>query len=343
MTINVPLTWQSSSQIQGSYVAVVQLNALNGTDYNLPLNSSVVNKDGNAIEPHYLTVDNVLNNANVTVSFGPWSFVTPPYVRLTYTLPDNTNNVTVNVPTGLVFITLSEQNVNADTQNQLLINQTSVRTLIYNYNAYNVTTNQSSDDVNSNTNFNPVVADMVYSLMLTANGVGNGWTQWIKNTGSKNVLVTPMGGDTINGIWSAATPLRLSPGDGGLLTSDGVNWYFSGRISVKSTPTTLSAALGQTTVHNFFKRPDIVALDLTCQIANQGYVPGDIVSYSFGNASLNVGAGIMVYYSAGLTDVSFKLSAANVIILNKTTGAAAALVLADWQIQMTATAFYYGG
>ena len=341
MTTKVDLNWQESAQGSNQYVATFQINGTADQNWNVPLNSTNVNAADRAIKPRFLTVDNIFNGVPVSATFGPFTFSTPAYQRLTFTLPDNTSSVQLNLASGVTNIVVSESNVNPDVTNNLLVQQTAVKTLIYRYNTYNVTTNQSADDLNTNTNFAHVVADMQFNLLsIAGDGVGNGWTQWIKNTGTKNVQIFPNGGDLINGFFSAATPLTLSPGDGGLLTSDGANWYFAGKLSIKTATIALNNSVTASVTHNFGKRPELLRIVLTCLAANNGYAVGDTIEFSMGAANSAGASGITPF--SNTTTAGFIVSSARCVAVSKATASVFQLAVGQWNIDLTAVAWWYG-
>jgi len=302
---NLNASWQVSSQNRQTYVAAFALAAATDTTFNLNIAQSVQGAD-HVVLPKYLTVDNINNNATITCLFGPFSFATPPYQRLTFSLPEGTPDIKVLVPSGSCSVVVAEEQVAEDTQSLLAISQTAVKTLIYGYVTYNVgPQTQQAGDQNSNVLFTPTIADMVYNLLPISTPIGNGWYQIVKNRGTKKVSITPSGGDLINSAYTSAAPLILNPGDSGVITSDGATWYFDGEVSFESADQTPVAAGSIMTIpHGLKTRPDDTSfyIALYCRVAASGWSIGDKININYGNMNA-AGANGNISWVADATNI----------------------------------------
>ena len=341
MTQDVAPQWFPTSQAS-AYAASLQLNATTDLIWRINCNTTVLANDGHTIVPHFMVVDNILNGANSTVTFGPFTFVVAAYQRQTFTLPDNTQLIQFTLTSGLTIVTFSEMDVKADSQNSLLIQQTAVKTLIYSFVPYNSNQAQLASDLNTTTNFKPVAADIQYTLLpISTTPVSNGWLQFIKNNGTKKTSIVPNGGDTINGVFTAGAPIVLNPGDTGILQSDGTQWYYQGKIT-SIFPDAAFTLASNTTVftHGLGKAPDILRIRFTCSIANIGYAVGDIMEMTWMQASAGAtfnGGIIPVVTSTTVTLIIGQ----NIIVWNKgSPGTIGVITAADWTISMVAEAIY---
>lgn len=143
-----------------------------------------------------------------------------------------------------------------------------------------------------------VLGDNLKSLLCTFNGaytllsavtVGAGFTLDISNEGSGNVTVTPLAGQTINGVFTNGAPMVMRPDSTGTLTSDGANWVFKGSLFFTHDTAFTGVLTGTnnksaTAAHGLGKVPTIVDRYFYWTgtgIANDGvYGPGAIVPES---------------------------------------------------------------
>lgn len=185
---------------------------------NLQNNQSISDR---AVNLKFAVIDNIGNSGLVSIVMGNLTFSVPPFTRETYALPEDLTNMQITPGSGSVTVTVSESRLVSDQTNSLAVQQTAAATLTYQFiGPYAVSQNQQSTDVNKTALFNPTAADMSYNLIL-GSSAGNGWLEFVYNFGTKNVILTPTVGNTING----AASLTLAPNAAGYIQSDGANWY----------------------------------------------------------------------------------------------------------------------
>ncbi len=188
------------------------------TTINLRNNQSVSDR---AVNLRFAVVDNIGNSGLVSIVMGNLTFSVPPFTRETYALPEELTTMQITPGSGAVTVTVSESRLVSDQTNSLAVQQTAAATLTYQFiGPYALSQNQASTDVNKTALFNPTVADISYNLIL-GSSAGNGWLEFVYNFGTKNVVLTPTVGNTING----AASLTLAPNAAGYIQSDGANWY----------------------------------------------------------------------------------------------------------------------
>lgn len=217
--------------IQNSeYVARVDLS---GADPNFTIKTTgSVDGQPNNVDPNYFTIDNLTNNKNVTVSFGPFqNLVVPAYSRKTFKLPQPTQTVVISfLTTALTVYFVYSQNYAIDDQNFLAIQQAARGVALFPWVLYNAANSpQQTTDANCVIELLGVGFQITYTLLsiaVAANNVQNGWFQFLFNNGNRAALILPFGADTINGIFNNATPYILFPGEFGTLHSDGTQWFF---------------------------------------------------------------------------------------------------------------------
>lgn len=219
-----PLQWQPSGPRAKTYVASMTLAAAN--TYIIGLRNAVYQASDREPLAQFVTIDNVANNQYVTINVGAYSFSVPPFMRDDFMLPVQLDTLSISVGSaGTVNVYFSEEKLSNQVSNNLLVQSTAVKTLLFPFTNITVSTAQATTDTNTSVNFAPTVADISYTLLAPVTA-GNGWLQYVYNLGSKNVLITPPIGVTINGIWTNASPLTLKPGQAGTIQCDGLNWYF---------------------------------------------------------------------------------------------------------------------
>jgi hypothetical protein len=98
----------------------------------------------------------------------------------------------------------------------------------------------------------------------TATAAGNDWFVSVRNGGTGNLVITPQGGDTING----AATLTLSPGDSATVVTDGINFFTLG--------------LGQSAVFAF----DFTSINLAGESGNYQLTGAELnrIAYEFTGA-----------------------------------------------------------
>ena len=76
---------------------------------------------GEAIKAKYAIVDNLVNPTSCTINYGVLSFGVAPYTRRTFALPDQAPTVEILLTSGIVTLTLCQNNMQVpDEVNQLL-------------------------------------------------------------------------------------------------------------------------------------------------------------------------------------------------------------------------------
>lgn len=232
---SVPALQYNPLGSQGDLIALQTLAAATDNNWIIQNQGTATGNDTSAnIDPKWLLVDNIANNGSVTVAMGIFVITVPPFQREPIPIPAGTKSYSFTLTVGTVNVFFSENKL-ADVQgNFLLVQQTSVKTLIYAFVNYNVGPQaQPLSDLNTSTLFTPTVADMAYNLLPMNTPVGNGWLQFVYNNGTKNVLITPSGANQLqwNGrTFTNAAPLILYPGAWGRLSSDSAVWYFAGFV-----------------------------------------------------------------------------------------------------------------
>lgn len=295
------------------------------------------------IVPTLLTIDNLHNNGTVTVNFGTYNFSVPPFQREKFSLPDSATKVSIanGATIGTVNAWFSDMPLADSQSNNLLIQQTAAATLTYQYQTYSVTTAQQTTDLNKSILFAGQVAPINYNLQAIAGNVGNGWLQYVNNQGGFAVSIVPSGADTINGVFTAGSPLVLNPGDSGILTSDGAgNWYYQGKVSFRSTNIALALNGLSTQAHKLGKKPEVVRLLLVCLVADSGYSVGDELNIDF-DMFATAGTTRHTAVVVGATTLSVRQNnnsiARDVQLFG---GGTASIVPADWAYVVTMAAWY---
>lgn len=246
------LDWQFTNDDTTGYVALVPVDSAVDTTWNIAITTAVQRGD-RPIVPKWVTIDNISNNGIVTILYGPLSFSVPQFQRLSFQLPLNTRSVQIISTVGVVNVWFSEKQVAADVLNQLLVSQTAVKTVIYGYLTYSLTTAQSAADQNAETLFKPTLGNINYNLLpITPTPIANGWLQYIKNEGTKKLTIIPNGADLVtykNFDFTSASALTLRPGEFGILTCDGTKWHFEGN-AFYFTGINVGVSIGQALTNN---------------------------------------------------------------------------------------------
>lgn len=314
-------------------VAVVAVDFGAFSPWNIYMSSAI--DYGKKIIPRWVTIDNYSNEVAITYAIGPLSFVVAPFTRKTFALPGISNQFTVSAASGQInVIVWSQLSQPPDDANLLSIQQTVAGSVSYPFtSAILVNTNQSTAQQNKRVIFAPSAGAISYTL-LAASAVANGFeSRSLFNFGSQNVSVTPIGTDKINGIWGAANPLILRPGDfiddfGG----DASAWYAHGKISYESNEIALAGGIIDSQNHNMGVVPIRAELLIRNKIANLGWTPGQELHVSWGAGQ---GAGAMNQQSSELqidaTQATFIYYGAGTYGYGSTLAAHTNIVLADWR------------
>jgi hypothetical protein len=210
-------------------VALVAL--LGATDLQWTI-SPIGSVDGQAvnIEPGFVAINNINGSKPVTISYGPYVQVCPAYQTQVYALPKPSGNVLFALGDALqtTQVYFDETGKFVSTiQNLLAIQQAARGVSLYPFTTYTAANSpQLTSDANETVQFVGVAVNIVYSLLpIAPTPIQNGWFQFIINNGTRPVSITPFGADTINAIFNNATPFNLYPGEYGVLTSDGGQWF----------------------------------------------------------------------------------------------------------------------
>lgn len=299
------LVYQPTSSENQKGVTSVTVDGVLDTSWLIKIAGNVQGTPRNVV-PKFLTVDNIANNANIVVRLGAFIYTVPPYNREVFSIPTGLDAVAFTLPSASVsfLATLSEEQLAGNNQNQLLTQQTAAATLVYTYQTYTAfPANQQLTDLNKTVQFvKPGAGTGAYNLLSIASGISNGWIQFIRNdsTVAADIQIVPSGADTINGVFDAAHPLVLKPGDSGILSSSGTQWYFSGNISFESAEVAITAAALNTLAHGLGKKPNSVIEVLRCKTAEINWSAGDelIVSHNIYFNSANTVHGDAVWFDA---------------------------------------------
>jgi hypothetical protein len=210
------------------------------------------------VEPGFVAINNINGKKPVTISYGPYVQICPAYQTQVYTLPKPAGNVVflLGAATEAPQVYFDETGKFVSTiQNLLAIQQAARGVSLYPFVTYTAALSpQLTSDANETVQFVGVAVNIIYSLLpVAATPIENGWFQFIINNGTRPVALTPFGGDTINAIFNNATPFNLYPGEYGVLTSDGAQWFV--KVMGQKRPTITYTAFSTTQQPNdLFKR-----------------------------------------------------------------------------------------
>lgn len=225
-----------------------------------------VDGNPNNINPSFLIIDNIANNAIVETAFGPYAWIVPAFARKTFRLPQGTQTVSIGVTVGTVSVYFVQNpNFAPDDTNMFAIQQAAAGALVFPFITYlALNSPQQASDAAMTVELVPTGATVNYILLPIATSVKNGWFQFVSNVGTRVANLIPNGGDTLNSFFNAGTPFQLYPNELGILQSDGAQWFF--RIIDKARPTISTAAA------NTNQTPNDVGKRFTFGLgANQAY------------------------------------------------------------------------
>lgn len=342
------LVYQAISPKSNKGIATVVLDPSVDLVWNVKLLGSVQGLPDN-VNPKFISVNNIAGNVNVSTKLGAFIYQTPPFTReTTINIPDGIQDVSFQFDNGAlqpVTVYISEDRIADNINNQLLINQTAAKTLVYQYTTITTSGNQLNTSGNTQINFVPVIGPSInYNLLDIAGApIDNGFLQFIQNEGSFPVNVIPFGAQTINRGslatypgFSAASPMILNPGDSGILTSDGTQWFFRGGLSWISAEIAIAAAAQSIQAHSMGKKPISYSEVYVCKIAEIGYSVDDEVEANF-LYSPNNGADVSDSVIFDAVNMTMRLSNNTGIRLpNKTTGVNSNITLANWRKKLYA-------
>lgn len=224
------LTWQDSQAYKGP-VALYTANLATDTQWIYQVTGFYQQKQ---IQPAGVTIDNINNQQQVSVSFGPVVFIVNQYSRQTFVIPDYCQTVVIqSVGGGALAVNVIfaiDDLSKGDTTNLFAVQNASrggvLFPVVYKTGNYQIVA------ADNQTIFLVTCTVVNIGLILpdaTAPNVGNGFSVEIWNSSASSglflVQVATFGGSgqVINGI-GPATPLSLFPGRQMRFVSDGSNW-----------------------------------------------------------------------------------------------------------------------
>lgn len=331
------LTWQPIAAEDDEWAAVLSLDTATDTLFRIGIVGAAPGGDAANIRPTYIVVDNMANNGLVNISFGPFVYVVPQFTRKTYKIPISLRSLLIGATVGIVGIALVKSQYAPDDANFFDIQQNAgVFQVQFLPRSYNTNSAQVAADQNSWTTFDAVAADITYTLI--AGGVAPlaaGWFQFVRNEGTKKASIKPAGGDVLNGVFTNAAPLILSPGDSGQLQFDGTSWHFIGHTTFITAAQTLAFGGGATIAHGLGIAPSAVNIYLQCITAGDGnFGVGDRVEPWYMNTP-NMNQNVpWLFTASSATNLIYRQvnTIVNPNIVDKTTGALVTITLARWEL-----------
>ncbi len=221
------LNWNISDPTNA--IATVSCDFGASLEYVIDLAGAVQRSPVNTM-PKFLTVDNLANSAYVTIVIGPYVWRVAAYQRETLSLPVNASVVQVDGTVGTAVLYFSQTKANLPSSvDMLAVQKDALGVTKFPFTTYTAAyVAQIVGDFAQQINCVPVGADMTYALLsIATQPVNNGTFLFLYNNGTKRVLVTPNGANTINTVFTLASPLILYPGDMGFLSCDGAQWFFT--------------------------------------------------------------------------------------------------------------------
>lgn len=115
------IVWEPTSTVNNACVFVQKCNsAIDGDWVVTTEGTDPTGGSGQAIKAKYAIVDNMVNAVSCTINYGVLSFNVAPYTRRTFALPDQSPTVEILLTTGIVTLTLCQNNMQVpDEVNQL--------------------------------------------------------------------------------------------------------------------------------------------------------------------------------------------------------------------------------
>lgn len=243
------------------------------------INPTGTDINGDGVAPRFMIIDNVANNGIVQTTYGPFSFSIPPYTRRTFQLPDIVSSVTVVGSVGAVSVTFTEKATDVPDEINYQAVQKSVVTNLFPFVVITATRNQSVSDAGCQIVFS-AAAPITY-FMIAASGFQNGAINPVfTNKGTAPVFVVPAGIDSINGIFTNANYMTLSPGDSITLGTDGNTWYAEGELTYETSELAANAVGVLSANHGLRIKPKEIEVYWRCKNADIGYSPGDEIPVS---------------------------------------------------------------
>ena len=323
------ITWTATDSTQNHYAAVVQCDGSVDTSWNIGVQGTDLS--GAAIQALFATVDNSANNAICTALFGPFSFTVPPFTRRTFQLPAVQSEFDVLVVLGVVAVTFTNYDANTPDEQNLVAVQQATQNVAYPF----ITIIASRGQLTSDGNHSLIMsggAVINYSLQQ-ANTISNGYyNPVIVNRGSNIAAILPFAGDTINGLYTTANSLVLSPGDSVTLGCDGTTWWAEGEITYVSPVWPLATVAAYSQPHTLRQKPYRIELFLRCLTAEGGYAVGDEIPYSPEAAHGQASISNFVGFAADAANIYFNRPTWNGVLTlaNKSANSYFSLTPANW-------------
>lgn len=124
-----------TSKVNDQCIAVFACDSSVDSDWVFPTEGSDNTGGSDTIIAKYAILDNMTNIDSARIIFGLQTYLVSPYTRRTFALPENTLNVEVQVTSGIVYLTLCQNNMNVpDEVDQLMSN--SVGNAVGEYNPF---------------------------------------------------------------------------------------------------------------------------------------------------------------------------------------------------------------
>lgn len=239
------LDWQPTNPSNNDFAAsVICAGAIDTTWQIRPVGS--VNYGDYTPVARFMVVDNIPYEKTVSVSFGPFAFIVPPYTRKQFRVPEGIQLVTIAVdPTAAPTVWFTETDYYPDNSNDLAIQQAALASFSFPLIVITAPAAQSASHRNAQLAFVGSSTPLTYSLFpIATTPVPNGWLSFIEVQGGQPVSIVPALLDTINqGYYTTAAPLVLRPGDSGWLGCDGNSWFFSSVPFAATTRVTTNLAM----------------------------------------------------------------------------------------------------
>lgn len=322
------LDWQSTDE-RGQYVATYVASV--GTSDIAIQTGSAFNGD-QKITPRWMLIDNLSNNANVNIVFGPFNYTVPRYQREVFKLPVPLASVRVTVTVGTVGITLAEnpEALRAGSD-QFAIQQAANQFVSYEW----LTKSAGGAQLTTDQNFNLLLTNATaqnYALLPSATPVPNGYyNPIVKNAGAGRWSLTPNGADQINSLYTSAIPLQMSQYDSISLSFDGAQWQASGRISFDSGQRTYTSGGALTIAHGLGRAPTEWDVYMECVTANLGYSVGMRVNVPQNADDTARDMVATVVMDATNINVRYNSGGFFSTLANFTTGARASVTVNSWR------------
>jgi hypothetical protein len=114
------LSWVPMGANNTKRVAFIALNFATDPNYEIQLRGTATgDNDASNVVPNWLQIDNLANNALLTLTFGSVVFRVQPYSRQNFPIDGTMQFATVNIPSGSASLWLSEQRLSDDAENSV--------------------------------------------------------------------------------------------------------------------------------------------------------------------------------------------------------------------------------